>query len=82
MYMSTYLSHILYLALYIYIHTYIGKVVVRCAQTGDLISTEISQLSNPEGSPVSEVELRLGSSLLLDVKGISYPMVFVQFKGI
>ena len=60
----------------------IGKVIVRCAQLGTCIPAKVFELSTPEGDPLTLTGLVAGASLLLDVKGKSYPVTFVCNEGV
>ncbi len=43
---------------------------------------KVCELSNSEGNALNEHELVAGASLLLDVKGKSYPVTFMGSEGI
>lgn len=52
-----------------------------CAQFGTRIPVRVCDLSNEEGNPLNERELVAGASLLLDVKGKSFPVTFIGSEG-
>ena len=54
---------------------YVGKVIVKCAQDGKWILTEVNKLANFEGLPPLPHELVRGKSLLVEREGKSYPVV-------
>ena len=56
-------------------------MIVRCEQFGKCIPAKVCELSNSDGDPVSKHELVAGASLLLDVKGKSYPVSFIGNEG-
>ena len=57
--------------------------MVRCAQSGECISAQVSHLSLSDGQPIrGESDLiHNAASLLLDEGGKSYPVVFLNFRG-
>ena len=57
--------------------------MVRCAQSGEYISAQVSHLSLSDGQPIrGESDLiHNAASLLLDEGGKSYPVVFLNFRG-
>ena len=64
------------------IFNHIGKVIVKCAQDGMRILTEVHNLANFEGFPPSTHEIFCGASLLLErEEGKPYPVVFVGYQG-
>lgn len=55
--------------------------MVKCAQSGNCIATEVSHLCLSDGQPIrQDSDLYRGASLLLDDKGKSYPVVFLTFE--
>lgn len=46
------------------------------------IHVKACELSNPEGDAINENDLVAGTSLLLDVKGKSSPVIFIHNEGI
>ena len=60
----------------------VGKLIVRCAQLGKTITAKFCELSTLEGDPLLHRELVAGASLLLDVKGKSYPVTFIGNEGV
>ena len=56
-------------------------MIVRCAQLGKCIPAKVLELSTPEGGPLKLTGLVAGASLMLDVKGKSYPVTFVCDEG-
>ena len=63
------------------LHVIIGKVIVKCAQDGKSMVVQVHELSTFEGYPALPHELFRGASLLLEVKGKSYPVVFLDYQG-
>ena len=67
--------------LYMYVIYYVGSVIVRCAQTGKQHFAKVKDLSREDCSPLTKKDLTRGTNLMLDYKGKSYPVTFIQFKG-
>lgn len=60
----------------------VGFVIVRCSQTGKQHLVKVRDLFNEDCSLLTEEDLTRGSSLMLDYKGKTYPVTFIQFKGL
>ena len=56
-------------------------MIVKCAQDGKRILTEVNKLANFEGLPPLPHELVRGKSLLVEREGKSYPVVFLEYQG-
>lgn len=54
---------------------------MKCAQDGKSIIAQVHELATFEGCPAMPHELFRGASLLLDVKGKAYPVVFIDYQG-
>ena len=61
--------------------SYTGVVVLKCSQTGKKISAKVTDLSREDMRPLQKQDLKKGSSLLVDVKGMSYPAEILGFEG-
>ena len=54
----------------------LGSVVVRCSQTGKQHNVKFRTLQKDSGDPITEDNLKKGSSLVMEFKGKPYPVEF------
>ena len=55
--------------------------MVKCSQTSKLHSVKLRDLSREDLEPVTIKYLSKGAKLMLDLKGKTYPVQFMHFKG-
>lgn len=58
------------------------KIQVKCNQSGKIIKTKITSLSNEEGDYLTAADLVPGSQLILDCDKKSYPVTVIKVSGI
>lgn len=58
----------------------IGLAHVKCCQNGKILTVKIKNLSKESGT-LKEEDLVTGSTLLLECKNKSYPVMFLSLKG-
>ena len=58
-----------------------GLTQVKCCQTGSSIVLKVKDLAREDYEPLTSSDLTKGSSLVMECKGNSYPVKFIQFMG-
>ena len=55
---------------------YIGRIVLKCSQTGETLFAQVKDVTQKDMKPVSN--LTKGAELLYEFKGRAYPVQFVS----
>ncbi len=55
---------------------------MECAQTGKQHAVKVRDLSREDCGPLTKRDTIKGARLMLDCKGKTYPVTFLQFKGL
>ena len=57
-----------------YLMLYIGKIRVKCNQTGKLFNVKVTALCKEDGDPVQRDNLVVGAQLIMTLNKKSYPV--------
>ena len=59
----------------------IGPIIVQCCQTGKKLNVRVKDVTTEDCQSLTESDFVSGANLILNHKGKSYPVQFVEFKG-